>query len=136
MKTRGAFSALMMISMLFCQVAAWTGRAEALAPCDITSTSCPCTPGYTLCQDGVCCGLTSDVDNCGACGNVCPAGPPDSVRTCTNGVCGFVCRYGYTLCGDRCVDLTSDPMTCGRCCGSRWCFGLAHLLCGGLVRVP
>src|SRR5712692_3302929 len=116
MKIRGAFSACM-ISMLLCEVGAWTGRAEASAPCDTCSPVCPCNPGDTLCPDGMCYDLTSAVDNCGACGSLCPVGPRISVRTCTGGVCGFVCSFGYTLCGDpdRCVNLAFDPSDCGAC---------------------
>lgn len=50
----------------------------------------------------------SDPDNCGACGNKCAAGV-----ACINGMCG--CPPGQTLCGDRCVDLTSDDQSCGQC---------------------
>ncbi len=45
-------------------------------------SSCPvCPPGQTSCN-GVCKDLQSDVNNCGACGNMCPGGD-----SCLSGVC-------------------------------------------------
>ena len=68
------------------------------------STSCG---GQTQCN-GACVNLTSDANNCGACGNVCASG-----RTCVNSVCS--CGAGQTLCASVCVSLTSDPNNCGAC---------------------
>jgi hypothetical protein len=58
--------------------------------------------------DDVCTSYLTDVNNCGACGNVCGPG-----EFCSEGVCA--CPEGLTQCGDGCVDLLSDPDNCGAC---------------------
>jgi hypothetical protein len=62
-----------------------------------------------------CTNLSSDVSNCGACGNACPA-PADGVATCIAGACGAACNVtGFTYCGGECVDLGGDVGNCGAC---------------------
>ena len=58
--------------------------------------------------------LTSDPENCGACGYRCPQ-PGSSYPTCQGGVCGLVCDPDYTLCNNACVYLPGDPQNCGAC---------------------
>jgi hypothetical protein len=57
----------------------------------------------------------SDTNNCGACGNKCPAGWP-----CLHGACG--CTPPETVCDGKCVDTNFDDKNCGACgnaCGPR-----------------
>ncbi len=75
-----------------------------------------CPPGLTECG-GLCRDLTSNSDNCGACGNSCSH---DSV--CRNGVCvqvtctcNPVCPTGQTWCNGACIDTESDNSNCGAC---------------------
>lgn len=71
-----------------------------------------CGSGQTYCG-GSCVDLTNDVNNCGACGNVCGGG-----TTCVNGTCtggGNGCSSGQTRCNGTCVNLSSDNNNCGAC---------------------
>ena len=80
--------------------------------CDKASNCCPGgRPG-----SGTCTNVLSDPDNCGHCGNACPAG-----QRCSGGACVTTCPPGKTLCGHTCVDTTRDITNCGQCgniCGT------------------
>jgi hypothetical protein len=76
-----------------------------------------CPPGHTHCS--VCISTSSDPNNCGACGNVCPT-PPAAIHTCVNGQCGFVCVSGFGNCDGNAANgcetnLMTDPSNCGSC---------------------
>jgi hypothetical protein len=60
----------------------------------------------------VCVAVTSDVDNCGACGKTC-AGPS---ATCIGGQCACS-QLGFLYCSAAagCIDTTSDVNNCGAC---------------------
>jgi hypothetical protein len=68
-----------------------------------------CVDGAADCGSGDCTPLWSDPNNCGACGNVCPATSP----YCVDGVCS--CASYQTLCSGVCVDLLFDRDNCGAC---------------------
>jgi hypothetical protein len=70
----------------------------------VTGSACA-----TTCN-GACVDLTSNVNHCGACGNVCPS-TAYGTRTCRAGVCGITCRSGYVYEAGRCVSLS-----CGLYC--------------------
>src|SRR5579883_501379 len=80
----------------------------ASGPCSASQTCCPGTT--TGCVD-----LTSDLNNCGACGKPCDSSAADS---CVGGQCqcgsGAECA-GLACCGGACVDPNSDPNNCGGC---------------------
>jgi len=80
--------------------------------CDFT-----CSAGYSKC--GVECWInskfSSDVNNCGACGNKCPADIFGRGATCSNGVCLTPCMFGTARCGTQCIDVKTDPNNCGGC---------------------
>lgn len=107
---------------------------QTLAPTDEAT----CAPGLEDCN-GVCSDLTTDMLNCGSCGNACGA-----EDTCQAGVCTAPapssdgqslaptdtesatsdsedepapssCPEGQIECSGICSDLTSDPLNCGAC---------------------
>ncbi len=74
-------------------------------------------PTQTNCGN-ICTDLTSDPNNCGACGVVCASG-----TVCASGACvsGTQCANGGANCNGTCTDLTSDANNCGACgvsCGN------------------
>jgi len=86
--------------------------------------------GLVSCGDADSCediDLETDSANCGACGNVCPAGQGCSSGTCaarcgnsggsTGGNCGADCSMcpGTVSCGGACTDTQVDLGNCGGC---------------------
>ncbi len=63
--------------------------------------------------------LMTDDDNCGACGNACPASPTHGSSSCTAGSCVLSCDMGYADCDmdadTGCEALLSTAATCGDC---------------------
>ena len=55
-----------------------------------------------------CVDLSTDMQNCGMCGNDCPAN-----ATCVSGQCA--CPQGEVACGNTCSNLSNDPQHCGDC---------------------
>ena len=88
-----------------------------------------CNAGYMDCDalfgDGCEVHITSDTQNCGACGLVCPP-RPNAVPVCSASQCSFQCNLTYANCNgnpnDGCeVHLTNDNQNCGTCghvCGT------------------
>jgi hypothetical protein len=94
------------------------GQPECMCPAGKTYCSLSCFGG--VCYGG-CYDLSSDKDNCGACGFSCSSSfQPDSVGVCTYGTCSQRCNEGRADCNrnpaDDCeVDTDSDPRNCGGC---------------------
>ncbi len=72
-----------------------------------------CPSGTTDCN-GTCVALSSDVNNCGACGNACGADEVCALGTCMDtGTTG--CPVNLTDCNGTCVDTDADAANCGSC---------------------
>jgi hypothetical protein len=88
--------------------------AAALTACGTKA----CPSGQELCG-GKCIDITSDVKNCGACGNVCDL--PNATAACLLGSCNIdTCAMNYLDCNARASDgcevhYTDDPQNCGGC---------------------
>lgn len=77
-----------------------------------------CGSGQTLCS-GQCVSLQNNLNDCGACGNVCQQ-YPNSSPVCSSGACSLVCQTGYANCDgiltNGCETYTqTDPNNCGGC---------------------
>jgi hypothetical protein len=94
---------------------------NAVAVCNGGECGFACNVGYTLCDDtGLCTLTSSDVNNCGACDNVCP-GDPNGVAQC-NGGCSVACNDGFSTCNGVCTS-TNSTANCGGTCDPTECQG-------------
>jgi len=84
---------------------------NATAWVNFSLSSCPA--GQVFCG-GICVDLTSRVNNCGACGHVCPS-VANGFAACSGGACVIGCNAGFANCGGVCQNLQTDPNNCGAC---------------------
>lgn len=104
------------------------GNLCTTGPCvdGMCTSTVDCEPGFTECW-GQCVDLQTDTFHCGTCFIQCAgeAGPGESsIGVCVAGECQVTCLPDYTMCGERCFDLSSDPANCGACgaaCASGSC---------------
>jgi len=76
-----------------------------------------CALGYADCDHDLSNGCETSLltdDDCGGCGTACDPGQTCRVNPSTKRP-ECLCPQGQTLCGDRCVNLTTDPDHCGSC---------------------
>jgi hypothetical protein len=85
------------------------GPANSTRTCIAGVCGWACSSGFHLCPggtQGLCLSNTSP-DSCGTSCTPCPNGPPNSTRTCSAGVCGYVCNQFYKACGAECIHLSA-----------------------------
>jgi len=90
------------------------GASEASSNDDSGFDSGPLCGTLTDCEEAGCVDTTSSVDNCGACGKVCP-GASNGGATCTASTCSIGCDTGFTDCSGTCANEQTDPKHCGSC---------------------
>jgi hypothetical protein len=101
---------------------------------------CMCPEGQTLCGAGCignicwgsCADLTSERENCGACGVMCAYNVTNAVEACVYGKCQRTCDNGWGDCNgnrdDGCeTHIAADPKNCGGC--GIVCDGIAGQAC-------
>jgi hypothetical protein len=97
---------------------------HAVTRCDFYTGDClllVCNTGWRDCNgdqsDGCEIHTMSDVNNCGACGNVCPSN--HGTPTCGNGTCGIACDEGFANCDNsRTTGCQTNLMTSKNHCGA------------------
>lgn len=90
---------------------------------------CRCGVGTTICRN-TCVNLRNDIDNCGACGHVCPKVSNNQclgAPICTNGACGFEPLPSGTWCNDGNACTQTDA-----CDGHGTCVGTNPIACTAL----
>jgi hypothetical protein len=97
-----------------------TGEPVDVVAGDAGDDAGGCASTLTSCPSG-CANTSSDVRNCGVCGNTCTTPIANAQATCGDGGCGFACNAGYTLCAGACVDFQTDKSNCGGCGASFAC---------------
>jgi hypothetical protein len=110
-------SALKQFGLLLAGGLAGGVASGLIEPRSASAAAVKCPSGTTKCT--VCISTSSDPNNCGACGHVCPT-PAHAVATCAGGQCGFVCNSGFADCNgnpaDGCeTNLSTDVNHCGSC---------------------
>ncbi|MFZ3113721.1 MAG: hypothetical protein WA111_12345 [Methanothrix sp.] len=93
---------ILMLSSILILVAGSTAGSLA------ASSSGPVCPDGMFPCNGTCIDMSTDTQNCGACGNVCSLG-----KVCIKGVC--TCMAGLDVCNEKCTDTSIDPLNCGEC---------------------
>lgn len=111
--------------------------AHATAACVAsTCTVASCNGGFGDCNkvaaDGCELDLSSNINNCGACGTACKPVPNADV-SCGGGMCAFACKPGFSDCNgdpsDGCeVAVAMDANNCGMC-GNRCVLAHANAKC-------
>jgi len=97
---------------------------NAAPSCKAGGCSFMCNEGFADCDGNPANGCegntSSDVANCGKCGDACGTANTKNPAICMAGKCTFACRIGFGHCGAANVtgcetNLDMDPLNCGAC---------------------
>ncbi len=92
--------------------------ANANATCAAGVCSFGCAVGFGDCSGGAADGCETDLStaqDCGACGRECPSTAPYCEESPGVWQCVSICESPLILCGDSCVDTTTNARHCGGC---------------------
>src|SRR5450432_2165953 len=97
-------------------------HAICVGPPDGGLGVCECAAGVALPDggqsiilcNGVCADVTTDPNNCGGCGTVCPSAQVCAPTDAGSGICQATCGTAVE-CSGSCVTLSTDPSNCGAC---------------------
>ena len=112
------------------------GEAACIAGvCGVSNCGTRYRDCNTSASDGCEIDTLRDVNNCGACGNVCPGGT-NAAAACIQGKCQLACQAKYLDCNgdpaDGCeTNGASDLFNCGNCGNQCAPAGTANIVCGG-----
>jgi hypothetical protein len=116
-----------------CGVACLPGETCANGQCTCGSLGSRC-PGSQVCCGGTCRNLEGDVNNCGACGHVCPT-IANAMAVCSSGVCSYICTPPFANCdgssANGCETNTSNNVSHCGACGNVCSFPNATAVCIG-----
>ena len=95
-------------------VSVCVGGVCAIGACNTGFADCNLNPA-----DGCEVNTFTNVANCSACGNVCPA-RPNATPVCVGGTCSYICNPGYFDCDGNPANgceqnILADPTNCGGC---------------------
>lgn len=107
-----------------CNATPCSGVTNGQPACKSSACSFTCNSGFTGCPTSsptACVDEQGDTQNCGSCGNVCPAPVTAGSGTavCSSGKCGLNCAASLTACPagapKDCVNEATDKNNCGSC---------------------
>jgi hypothetical protein len=104
---KGAAISLVSLALAGCGKAEPEVAIVSISGGECAGVDCRCADELASCGT-TCIDVSSDAQNCGACGQACP-----TTQVCSAGACG--CPTDRLLCGASCIDSSSDDQNCGGC---------------------
>jgi hypothetical protein len=107
----------------------WVNQTACAQPSpDCAGGACTCASPKVVCGGTTCTNLSSDTNNCSACGDKCNLTNASSAG-CT-GTCNYICNAGYANCNKAAPNLNgcecATPACCGTSCQNTHNDGLGH----------
>jgi hypothetical protein len=118
------------------------GMPNSTTTCISNTCGLVCAGGFGNCDNNTANGCETDLNanlqNCGACGNICQGGS-NATASCSNGTCGLTCSSGFADCNhnaaDGCeINLLVNTLNCGAC--GKSCLPGQACTAGSCVNLP